>query len=492
MTPPVPVQAEILESAVKHQIGYDKAPEDQAWDWSAADARLRSWAGGPAKEQMDWAKYREGFAWYDPENADSFAGYKLPHHDISHDGHLVVVLRGVMSAGAAIQGSRGGVDIPEADVDGVKAHLAKHYREFDRTPPWEQQKASSSEVQVKEPQENLEVEKKMSEEQTIEGKVTEPAKSTIQESKGKGLVAAEPEAIMEVDQRRILRESVVKRLRGGSLREQWNVPVGLSPAPASRLRNFVILSEVMVGEAGDTVTVPYVKDFDMDILASVGATLTPKAGLTGTVTTTLKEAAATTDIPYADMEKLTPEILGQLESRFEQAAFRAEDKELLTTLFAEADVPEVDHSGDSTADFKASYIAEALGKLMAQGKEVNFAEAVLVFSASMYEALLKDIAGTQSLAFARPDAIRDGQIRQLMGVNVSVSNYLPSAGTPAKYSAYLIHRNALVLAPKRELLVETERNTRDRQVKLTGSHTFGREILDEKAAVEIKTAFQTL
>jgi hypothetical protein len=44
-----------------------------------------------------------------------------------------------------------------------------------------------------------------------------------------------------------------------------------------------------------------------------------------------------------------------------------------------------------------------------------------------------------------------------------------------------------VLAPKRELLLETERNTRDREVKLTGSHTFGREILDAAAAVEIKT-----
>jgi hypothetical protein len=72
-----------------------------------------------------------------------------------------------------------------------------------------------------------------------------------------------------------------------------------------------------------------------------------------------------------------------------------------------------------------------------------------------------------------------------MGVNIAIGNYLPTV--TSKYSAYLIHRNAAVLAPKRELLLETERNTRDRKVKLTGSHTFGRVILDNKATVEIKT-----
>jgi hypothetical protein len=483
------VEARLLEAAVKHQLGYDKAPEDQGWNWPTADGRLRSWAGGPDKQHMDWSKYREGFAWYDPNNAETFDGYKLPHHDISHDGHLVVVLRGVMSAGAAIQGSRGGVDIPEADVDAVKAHLAKHYREFDRTPPWEQQKASEP-VQVKEPQGNLEVDKKMPE-NTIEGKVEAPVeKPTIAESKGKGLVAAEAVSTMEVDQRRVLRESVVRRLKGGSLKEQWEAPIGLAPAPASRLRNFVIVSEVMAGKAGDTVTVPYVKDFDMDILEEVGHALTPKTGLTGTVTTDLKEAAATTDVSYADVDKMTEDVMAQLEAKFEQASYRAEDKDLLDLLIADADVPEVDHSSDTTADFKASYIAEALGKLMGEGKEVNFGDAVVVINAAMYEKLLEDIAGSTALAFARPDAIRDGQIRQLMGVNISTANYLPTTGTTTKkYSAYLIHKNALVLAPKRELLIETERNTRDRQVKLTGSHTFGDKILDDKAAVEIKTAF---
>jgi hypothetical protein len=288
---------------------------------------------------------------------------------------------------------------------------------------------------------------------------------------------------------RSIQESVLAKLRGGSLKEQWEVPVGLTPAPAARLRNFVVFSDQVVGAAGETVTVPFVKDFDLDILPVAGQELTPKTGLVGTVQTTLKEAAATTDMSYADLEKMSPGILTELEGRFIQAAYRAEDKEVLDALFASTDVPELDKSADDPAAFSASYIAEALGVMGAHGKEVNVDQCALIINWPCYDSLLRDISGTQSLAYAKPESIRSGVVGQLMGVFALVNGYLPSAGTPAKYSAYLIHRNSAVLAPKRELLMETEKQPRDRIIEVTGSHTFGREILDAEAAVEIKTGF---
>ena len=45
--------------------------------------------------------------------------------------------RAVMAAGAVMQGSRNGVDLPERDIDRVKSHLAKYYRKMDDTPPWD-------------------------------------------------------------------------------------------------------------------------------------------------------------------------------------------------------------------------------------------------------------------------------------------------------------------------------------------------------------------
>jgi len=111
-----------------------RAPEEMDWDADAAEARIRRWAGGPEKENVDWARYRRAFAWYDSRDPENFGSYKLPHHDIVN-GRLSVVWRGVAAAMQVLLGARGGVDIPEADRRGVYNHLARHYRQFGREPP---------------------------------------------------------------------------------------------------------------------------------------------------------------------------------------------------------------------------------------------------------------------------------------------------------------------------------------------------------------------
>src|ERR671921_1260040 len=109
------------------------ADRDRAWDADAADKRVRAWAGA---EDEPNEKYRDAHVWYDADSKDNFTAYKLLVADVV-GGKLVAVPRGVMAAGNVIQGARGGVDIPERDVDRVKSHLAKYYRKMDRTPPWE-------------------------------------------------------------------------------------------------------------------------------------------------------------------------------------------------------------------------------------------------------------------------------------------------------------------------------------------------------------------
>lgn len=109
------------------------ADRDREWDGTAAEKRVRTWAGA---EDAPNDKYRDAHVWYDADQKDEFGAYKLLVADVV-DGRLRAVPRGVMAAGNVVQGARGGVDIPGKDVDRVKSHLAKYYAKMGDTAPWD-------------------------------------------------------------------------------------------------------------------------------------------------------------------------------------------------------------------------------------------------------------------------------------------------------------------------------------------------------------------
>ena len=150
---------ELFESVADKVLGFKRTPSHTksvpkmsgAWDKVKAVNRLRKWAssdGSGEKEKVTWKKYALGFAWYDPDNADNFEGYKLPHHDIDN-GTFKVHEGGTEAAVGAVQGARGGVKIPEGDFVAVKAHLKKHYKQFDREVPWEKEKVLGFKIGAK-------------------------------------------------------------------------------------------------------------------------------------------------------------------------------------------------------------------------------------------------------------------------------------------------------------------------------------------------------
>ena len=109
------------------------ANTDREWDGDAAEERVRRWAkvGDEPNE-----KYRDAHVWYDADKKENFTAYKLLIADVI-DGKLCAVPRGVMAAGAVMQGSRGGVDLPDKDRDRVKSHLAKYYEKWGAEAPWD-------------------------------------------------------------------------------------------------------------------------------------------------------------------------------------------------------------------------------------------------------------------------------------------------------------------------------------------------------------------
>ncbi len=109
------------------------ADRDREWDGSAAEKRVRRWADAEDEPNQ---KYRDAHVWYDSDNKNNFTAYKLLIADVV-GGKLEVVPHGVMAAGGIMNGARGGVNLPEGDIDRVKSHLAKYYKKMGEEPPWE-------------------------------------------------------------------------------------------------------------------------------------------------------------------------------------------------------------------------------------------------------------------------------------------------------------------------------------------------------------------
>ena len=96
------------------------ADRDREWDGDAADKRVRKWAGAEDEPNQ---KYRDAHVWYDSDRKGNFTAYKLLIADVV-GGKLKAVPRGVMAAGAIMQGSRGGVDLPKASNRSQPAWLS--------------------------------------------------------------------------------------------------------------------------------------------------------------------------------------------------------------------------------------------------------------------------------------------------------------------------------------------------------------------------------
>lgn len=141
VTFPANVEARVV--AVKSVVPYQALPLADPmteWDGQAAVQRVLKWAGGSDKDQVDWEKFRKAFLWYDDEKPENITSYKLPIADVIA-GELRAVPRAIYAAAAAIQGARGGVDIPESDIPAVKRHLERYYARLDRVAPWQESKA---------------------------------------------------------------------------------------------------------------------------------------------------------------------------------------------------------------------------------------------------------------------------------------------------------------------------------------------------------------
>lgn len=145
----------VMDDVVAAASGASDLPlgdREAAWDSAAAKRRVRAWATSGGNLDLD--KYARAFFWR-PGGADETAsGFKLPFADV-RGGSLEAQWGGVTGAAAAVQGSRGGVDLPSGDVSAVKSRIAGYYTKaadaYDDPsikPPWSADVEELAETEV--------------------------------------------------------------------------------------------------------------------------------------------------------------------------------------------------------------------------------------------------------------------------------------------------------------------------------------------------------
>jgi HK97 family phage prohead protease len=133
---------QISKGVTPQSISNELADKDAEWSSpNLNDFTDESWEELDADEKRSITQH---FAWRPSGSVEdiNFSDLKLPHHRAS-DG--AVVWNAVTAAAAAVQGARGGVDVPEEDMAEIRNHLEFHYNQFDETAPWNQEEQDSEE-----------------------------------------------------------------------------------------------------------------------------------------------------------------------------------------------------------------------------------------------------------------------------------------------------------------------------------------------------------
>lgn len=108
---------------------HSTATTDEPWDGGMMEANCAA----------ERAPLRASHAWVDAEgDPDAKGSYKFIHHFVAEDGTVGAASIIACSTGIGYlnraPGAAGRPDIPEADREGVWAHLARHLRDADREP----------------------------------------------------------------------------------------------------------------------------------------------------------------------------------------------------------------------------------------------------------------------------------------------------------------------------------------------------------------------
>ena len=285
----------------------------------------------------------------------------------------------------------------------------------------------------------------------------------------------------------------------GAIPIVWVPEINRLPlALAANLGDLVKVYPQIQGAAGDTVRILTITT------PAFSSSVTTSTHTMGYIPVTLTEYGATTVVSYAQMEQLTGDIVATIEAGYLDAAKIMEDVTIMTAMLAgSGSCAGVIASGTvsgaagsicSTDTFVAKSILEGLRLIAEAGYSVNPGDLTLVLAPKQLQDLLLDTTVVKMLSATEGPGTEiqaTGRLTRWCGVNILVTGTpLTTTGTgnATVYRAFLFRNDAVALVPKRNLLIETQKVTTDRNITITGTHVFGVGIPFPKAMVVISSA----
>ena len=299
----------------------------------------------------------------------------------------------------------------------------------------------------------------------------------------------------------LLREALKSSDAAAAIPTAWVPEVVRKPAGLiANLGDVVRSYPQLKGRPGDKVKVPKLASVEFVSLTEGEAPTEPSLTLDG-IDITLNEYGQLISITYSILEDMSPDIVSAIEEMFVEAAKLKEDEVILSKLEAVGadELAAVLYAGgkSSEADLTAQdiltpdLIAKAMGAILAKGYVVRPGLLTLVVHPKQYQDLVQNAQFTNAAAWGGPEVVRTGRLTQYMGVNIVVSTKVPtgqSADGTTTYHAFVLHRDAVALAYKRDLTIEQERDIAARVLKIMATHRFGAEVVLPDAIVKVITA----
>jgi hypothetical protein len=215
------------------------------------------------------------------------------------------------------------------------------------------------------------------------------------------------------------------------------------------------------------------------------------------VTASLIERGARQVVGYEDLEKSVVDLVAAIEKTFDLAAETDVDKMILDELDTNTNVYYAGGKGDEselTATDKLT-VAELLAakrKLIENAKRIpKPGELVFVCSVKQYHDLLADPNVMKAADFGSDQAVRRGEVSQVLGINVIPTDLVSTgtgAGDTTTYRAHLFFPGAYGFAVARDLTIEAFREPPKRAISFTASYRAGVKLIEPNYAIKVITA----